>query len=58
MKQKQLEENPWELPEAKLKSEIEFLDQGISALRSISGEFETIITKKEEVLKALSESNE
>ena len=57
LRQKQ-EENPWDLDEQRLKSEIDFLDQGISALRSISGEFEAIIDQKEQALKALSEGDQ
>ena len=56
LKQKQIETNPYKLDDKKLESQVQFLDQGISALRSISNEFDTIINQKEVALQALSES--
>ena len=57
LRQKQTD-NPWDLDEERLKSEIDFLDKGISCLQNIEGEFDTIIDKKEKALKALSEDDQ
>ena len=57
LRQKQTN-NPWDLDEERLKSEIDFLDKGISCLQNIEGEFDAIIDKKEKALKALSEDDQ
>ena len=57
LRQKQTD-NPWDLDEERLKSEIDFLDKGISCLKTIEGEFDAIIDKKEKALKALSEDDQ
>ena len=57
LRQKQTD-NPWDLDEERLKSEIDFLDKGISCLQNIEGEFDAIIDKKEKALKALSEDDQ